>query len=156
MTASPTCSIHVARLDIPPLRERPQDILLLAVHFLARYGDPGDTLSPAALAALECYSWPGNVRELESAIRSATVMSSASPIDLESFPPAVRGLTQVVTHGEARSLPTTNLKELERIALEHALAACHGNRAKAAQQLGISRSSVFNKIKEYGIGNART
>jgi len=139
--------VVVTRIDLPTLAERREDIRLLASHFLERHGRPGQYLDPDALAALEAHSWPGNVRELESAICSATVtatgpriMASDLPITISARAPASTG-----------ALPTINLKQLERLAIIDALEQAGGNRKNAAELLGISRSSVFAKIKDFGI-----
>ncbi|MFQ5426619.1 MAG: sigma-54 interaction domain-containing protein, partial [Gaiellales bacterium] len=138
----------VTRVDLPPLRDRREDIELLARHFLTRYGSDDSCFAPAALEALSACDWPGNIRELESAVRSAIVMARGDAIEVTDLPQSVQS---PVAPQRSGGIPTTNLKELERLALERALLETNGNRAEAAKLLGISRSSVFVKIREFGL-----
>ncbi len=140
--------IVVADLRIPPLRERREDIPLLAKHFLKQAGSGNHKLPPDTLSLLLEHDWPGNVRELESAIRSALILAENETIRPQDLPARIRKTSNPPSQGE---LPALKIRDLERLALQEALKQTGGNRLKAARLLGISRSSVFVKIREYGI-----
>ena len=147
--------LNVFPIHIPPLRERPADILPLARHFLSILGaGPGrrsHTLSAAAEAALLANPWPGNVRELQNAMERATILAGSGellPRDL--------GLTSAAAPSGAPgefvgSAAGTTLKDLERRAIIDALAATGGNRRDAAKRLGIALRTLQYKLKEYDI-----
>lgn len=130
----------------PPLRERAEDIPLLVAHFL---GPEGPGVSPDAMQALVAASWPGNVRQLENALRGARAAAGAAeitPRHLSLEGPDGRGGSL------APGLPfqgVTTLVELERRAILDALRACDGNRSEAARRLGIDRSTLRRKLREY-------
>ncbi len=140
--------IVVAEIALPALRERPEDIVLLANHFLRRYGPENARFSDAAVTALRNHAWPGNVRELESAVRSALVLARGTTLEVDALPATLGEPTDLNAGG---SVPTVRIKDLERMAIQEALKRVDGNRAKAAELLGISRSSVFVKIRDYGL-----
>jgi DNA-binding NtrC family response regulator len=141
--------ISTLRLRLPPLRERVEDIAMLAEEFLLRIASelPRSplTLSPRALQRLERHPWPGNIRELRNVLERAALLSSGSVLEeddlgfdfeREAVDDALAGLT---------------LREAERRLIERALAEEHGNVEKAAARLGISRSSLYQRIQKYGI-----
>jgi DNA-binding NtrC family response regulator len=135
--------IDVVAIAVPPLRERDGDLPLLVEHFLARHR-PGAMLTDRAMAALRGYRFPGNVRELEHAIRRAVVMSRGTVIDVQHLP--------VAMHPQPPSPPKLGpllpaLREFERAYLRRALAATGGNRTRAAALLGISRKSLWERLK---------
>jgi DNA-binding NtrC family response regulator len=135
-------------IRLPPLRERAEDIPLLVRHFLEREG-PGPGLAPDAMQALVRASWPGNVRQLENAVRSARAAAgtreiTARHLSLEG--PA--GTTEAFAPG-APSQAVNSLEEVERRAILDALRACDGNRSEAARRLGIDRSTLRRKLREY-------
>jgi two-component system response regulator HydG len=140
--------LGVIPIHLPPLRERPGDIPLLARHFLAVFarqqGKSISDFSQEALRLLLDYPWPGNVRELENTVEHAVVLArggTVSPADL----PAVLRQPRAVT-------PTTEtILEQERRLLEEALAATGWNKKLAAQRLGISRSALYQKLKRHGL-----
>jgi len=143
--------LHVVPLRLPPLRERGEDVILLAEAFLARAaaeeGKRFRRLSPDAKAALLSHTWPGNVRELENAIRSAVVLAEGEELTAEMLLPSLRlppsrpaSPPPPVETGDI--LP---LAEVERRAIEAAIAACGGNIPKAAAALGISPSTLYRK-----------
>ncbi|HHI80483.1 MAG TPA: GAF domain-containing protein [Planctomycetes bacterium] len=140
--------IVVADLAIPPLRERKEDIPLLAKHFLKMVGSENYHLPAETLKLLQEHDWPGNVRELESAIRSAQILAEGEIIRPQDLPERIRKTQPLPSQGE---LPALKIRDLERLALQEALKRAGGNRQKAANLLGISRSSVFVKIREFGI-----
>jgi two-component system response regulator AtoC len=136
--------INVFRIHLPPLRERPEDLPLLAEHFLAQFGRQMnrriDGFSDDALAALCAYPWPGNVRELQNAVERAVVLCRAGVIELRHFPFA--------------SPPDERSEALDAVEERHVrriLAAWGYNVSKAAQVLGIDRATLYNKMKKYDI-----
>jgi DNA-binding NtrC family response regulator len=139
--------INVFSIEIPPLRERTQDIQPLARHFIAAYaramGKPVRSLSPEALQLLEGYRWPGNVRELENAIERAMVIGKGTTIEPEDLPlRAGPGENQVSDR---------SLADMERVHIERVLEELDGNITQAAKVLGIDRATLYNKLKRYGI-----
>ena len=154
--------LSVVQLRLPPLRERGEDILLLARHFLqvhaARYGKAVPALSEAAEAMLLGYAWPGNVRELRNAIEQAVLLNTGDVISIRHL-----GLSSVgaVLLGEAdaaaaparaaRPSVEATLPEMERQALVNALEASEGNITQAARDLGISRDTLRYRIEKYGL-----
>jgi two-component system, NtrC family, response regulator HydG len=143
--------LKVVRLDIPPLRERREDIPALADHLLARHGHDAVTIAPDALARLMRHDWPGNVRELENALEHALVLSPDRILRREHLPPeigadAVGNLAGL--HGVARG------SAQERQRLLAALQATGWNRTRAARRLGIDRTTLWRKLKEHGLRRA--
>ncbi|MHB8067190.1 MAG: sigma-54-dependent transcriptional regulator [Desulfobaccales bacterium] len=140
--------LNVIHLQVPPLRERPEDIPLLAQHFLRRYATETkkkvDSINQRALEAMEQYSWPGNVRELENAIERAVVVGKGRQIKLSDLPfsTAPRGMME---GGEL------SLDELERQHIARILATKGGNLSNVARVLRINRSTLYEKIKKYGL-----
>jgi DNA-binding NtrC family response regulator len=129
-------------LRLPPLRERKQDVLLLATHFLRSFA-PNRRLSPRALETLKSYAWPGNVRELQMVIHRAAILSAQDPIDVEDLPIDIRDL-----RGRTLPLPTTGmtLEELEREYIQTVLRENDGHRGKTARALGIDPKTLYNKL----------
>ncbi len=144
--------LNVISCELPPLRNRVDDIPLLAEHFLTREvertGDKPRKLSDELLRILQEYQWPGNVRELENVIERALVLSSGSTIREESLPPRLR--EQPVTP-LIQDAPPANptLEVIERAYIEHVLRAENGNKSRAAEVLGIDPSTLYRKIKRY-------
>ncbi len=143
--------LNVVRIAVAPLRERKEDIPLLAGHFLekirARTGRPGKTLAPDAMDALVSYSYPGNIRELENILERAFITSEGDEIMAADL-----GLD--LLKRQAAPAATGALKpmaEMEREAIVAALAKWNGNRTRAAQELGLSRRTILNKIRQYGL-----
>ncbi len=142
--------LNVLHLHVPPLRERPEDIMLLARHFLAQAAQPSKRLTPAAQCALLAYPWPGNVRELKNVLERASILTPGLEVDATDLdfpgsagrPPAVDFLTGTLSDAVAR---------LEEAMIRKALREAAGNRAAAARQLGIHRQLLYSKIKQYGI-----
>ena len=148
------------RLDLPPLRERPGDVPLLAAAALERYarehGRPAARFSPAALAALTRAPWPGNVRELENAVERAVLLAPGSEIRAEDLGREVLDAGQ--PPGSQARLPEAPLGPLkeglegpERALITRALAATGGSRTRAAALLGINRTTLFNKMRKYDL-----
>lgn len=152
--------LNVLRINIPPLRERPDDITRLADHVLARIAQRRAVdaleLAPEALEALVSYHWPGNVRELENVLERTTVFATDQTITLEELPPAVRGeqgpaVPQAAGGPSGHKLGGMSLEDVERIAIGETLELCNGNKAEAARRLGISKKGIYNKMKHLGL-----
>ena len=140
--------LNVIHLQVPPLRERPEDIPLLAEHFLRRFatetGKKIDSIHPEALAAMQRYAWPGNVRELENAIERGVVVGKAREIKLGDLPP-ISSLPGMEEDGNR------SLAKMEHRHIAQVLAAERGNISNAARVLRINRTTLYNKIKKYGL-----
>jgi DNA-binding NtrC family response regulator len=145
--------LSVLVIRVPPLRDRIEDIGLLAVSFLRRASDRARRqveLSPAALEALAAYEWPGNVRQLENVIERLVLFARGSVIEREDLPaPLSGGRTHTLAAGLFQDLPT--LEELERRYLLHVLDAVGGNRTRAAQVLGIDRRTLYRMAEGFGV-----
>jgi len=138
--------LNTVEIHVPPLRERPEDIPLLAVHFLQRharhYGKGLEGFEPAALQALRDHGWPGNVRELDHVIERAALMAPANQVrasDLGLRPP--REATP--------RLEEMNIEEVERLLIKKTLARFDGNAKQAADSLGLSRSAFYRRLQRY-------
>jgi DNA-binding NtrC family response regulator len=150
--------LNVVKIELPPLRERPEDIPLLAAHFAekcARQGESAKQLAPRAMETLLNYHWPGNVRELENAIQRGCVTSRDSLIDVDNLPPEVASpaAPQVPFHIDMqRPLPDV-LKEavaqIEQQYIRKALKKTRGSVGQCAKICGLSRRSITSKIAEY-------
>jgi two-component system, NtrC family, response regulator HydG len=141
--------INTIEIRIPPLRERAGDIPLLiahyARHFAQKYGRPELAVPPEALSRLQEYRWPGNVRELKHAVERAVIMSEngSFPIDDVVFStPAAPQVAQATT---------LNLDELEKVAIQQAVDRFQGNLTRAAQALGLGRTTLYRKMARHGI-----
>jgi sigma-54 dependent transcriptional regulator, acetoin dehydrogenase operon transcriptional activator AcoR len=135
--------LNGAILALPPLRERRDDIPLLIRHFCAQSGRLIE-FSPEAMDCLLTHTWPGNLRELHAVVRSAVLLAQGPQVTVSDLP---SGVTQGV--GVPRHAPETlDLRTAESLAIERAIAACHGNVKQAAALLGIGRSSLYRKLKE--------
>jgi DNA-binding NtrC family response regulator len=148
--------LNVVVLHIPPLRERMEDIPLLANHFLKEFAaenqKPVPALSPDALDALAAHGWPGNVRELRNVIERMVVMARGDRLTLRDVPPAVReGAGRPRGRGGPAGGAGLTLDDMERRMIVQALDAHGGHRVKAARQLGISRRTLHRKLNEYGL-----
>lgn len=149
--------LNVVTLHLPALRERRSDITPLVHYFLDRFA-PGKTLavSPAAMSCMLQYDWPGNVRELENCIERAVALGSQEMIDVVDLPPAVRkrqatvaAEPMVIAEGEA--VPNSDLEALERDTIQRVFAQVQGDKARARKMLGISRATLYRKLKRYNI-----
>ncbi len=149
--------LKVIELTLPALRDRPEDIPLLADHFLSTLGQqfesPGRRLTPAALDALCKYDWPGNVRELENVISRALVLSQDETIDVDLLSPEVRAAGD--GDGRSLSLDGATLEDLEQTALVQALEKHDWIQTRAAGELGISERNLRYKMKKFGIQRPR-
>lgn len=142
--------VNTIILHVPPLRERPEDIPLLAQHFFQRAAvDLGRThlkVSDQTIDSLTAYSWPGNIRELKNVVERAVLLASGETIRPKDL--HLRSSDKVPAASDGSSL---TLKELQKSHIQKALSSEQGNIARAAVRLGMTRSSLYNKIKTFGI-----
>jgi DNA-binding NtrC family response regulator len=146
--------LNVIELSVPALATRPEDIRLLAEHFLTRYSERGAlSLSPEAVAALERHDWPGNVRELENRIQRAALVCEGGPIRASHL-----GIDERISPGSSASVPPPSespmsgtLSEVEREAIEVALERARGVVSRAAAELGLSRQALYRRMERLGI-----
>lgn len=152
--------LAVLPLTLPPLRERPEDILLLAQHFLNRYTVNRDLqLSSAVIEVLQSYPWPGNVRELENLMQRLAILAREEMIDKEDLPMHIQ-----ICNKNHKSLPFVfhmpqagfPLKDIERHAISQALVASSGNLTKAAKFLHVPRHILAYRIKKYEIDDSES
>jgi PAS domain S-box-containing protein len=136
------------QLRVPPLRERPEDIVALAEHFLT-LKKSGSSFAPDAISALLSHSWPGNVRELRNLIARVAVESTRPEIQKSQITDAMSG--NPVAQRQSASMPVGNLDSMEEQMIIRALERSGGHRTQAAEQLGISRRTLSRKLKEYNI-----
>jgi len=143
--------IYVISIELPPLRERKEDILPLAEFFINRHSSkrPGPTpgLDHKTIALLESYHWPGNIRELENAIERALVLAGSDTVEPRDLPLDVQNLNNSSTPGE---MPLS-MKEMEKIHIIRILEAAGWNQTEASKILGIGYNTLWRKMKEYGI-----
>ncbi|HEX7232360.1 MAG TPA: sigma-54 dependent transcriptional regulator [Candidatus Binatia bacterium] len=145
--------LNVIRIELPPLRERGDDVPILLQHFVEKFAAGAkrqvDGIEPEALAALKNYDWPGNIRELEHAIERAVFLGTGSRIGLEDLPPNVvaNGQSSVVLAQAVRRQLT--LRDLEREYVAKVLEATNGNKTEAAKILGVDRTTLYRKLEEY-------
>ncbi len=144
--------INVVTVSLPPLRERDEDIPLLVDHFMKRFreetGKPVEAVSQDAMDLMIDYPWPGNVRELENAIGHAFVHCAGDTICPEHLPQDLLGTLAAPGGGPVR---LGSLEDIEKEAIADMLRRCKGNRSLAARRLGIGRSSLWRKLKKYGL-----
>jgi len=144
--------LNVISIRVPPLRDRPDDILPLSEHFLQKYarkmGLPRLQLDPSAFQCLLNYPWPGNVRELENAIQRAVALANGDVLRPEDLPDAVRG--EAAGRAPIAEAGST-LEAVERRYILQVLEEQGGNRGRAAEILGIGRNTLWRKLKAYGL-----
>jgi two-component system response regulator AtoC len=138
---------------MPPLRDRRDDIPLLAAHFVAaacrRHRRPALDMTPEAVRALTDAPWPGNIRELQHAIERAVVTAQGPRLAAQDFFQTAGTAAEDAT--DLRSAARTAAQGAERTRIQQALHNAGGNRVKAAKLLGISRASLYNKLRVYGM-----
>jgi two-component system NtrC family response regulator len=148
--------LSVVTLRVPPLRERRDDIPLLAEHFAEkstrRYDLPARRIQPVSMDLLTAYNWPGNVRELENVMESAVVLSKGEEIGLNDLPENIRrqGSRIAKIHLEIPD-DGISLEDVERELLARALEKADGNQSKAARFLNVSRKTLIYRMEKYGL-----
>jgi two-component system, NtrC family, response regulator AtoC len=147
--------LNVVTVHLPALRDRRSDIPMLVHHFLDRYAAGGNLqVTPAAMKSLLHYDWPGNVRELENCIARAVTLGDHQTIDVSDLPPAIRTeqpSSAPASAQDAASLSTTALAEMERMTILRVFEQANGDKALAGKMLGISRATLYRKLKRYNI-----
>src|SRR6266436_4645719 len=152
--------LNVVTLHLPSLRERKSDIPTLVHYFLDKFA-PGKmtSISTEAMKCMLEYEWPGNVRELENSIERAVALGSQEEIGIQDLPPAVRSGadTTAISAGSRpaavkSSITDTDLEALERVTIERVFQQVNGDKALARKMLGISRATLYRKLKRYNIG----
>ena len=144
--------INTIEVEIPPLRERLEDIPLLANHFLkqyaARYGKSITKMSEAAMTRMSKHPWPGNIRELQHAIERAVILSNSSVLQPEDFNFSTPSGKETDQH---LSLDQYNLDEVEKLLIRKVLKKYNGNITQAAAELGLTRSSLYRRLEKHGL-----
>ncbi|MFV0422998.1 sigma-54-dependent transcriptional regulator [Oleidesulfovibrio sp.] len=156
--------LNVIGVAVPALRERREDIPLLAGHFLTRYAERNRKMlkgfTPQAMNKLVKHDWPGNVRELENTVERAVIMSTSEYVTERELPANIAALAGDAVHDTAQPDTTDivhdpyagmSLEDLERRAIEATLRECADNKSEAARRLGITRATLHNKLKKYGM-----
>jgi len=141
--------INTIEIQLPPLRERTDDIEPLAAHFLKefarKYQRPVSSLSTALLKEMMRYPWPGNVRELQHAVERAVIMAKGEKLQPEDF------FFRQSGNGQDLDLPTMNLDDMEKQLIVKALQKYHGNITEAAAELGLTRASLYRRLEKYNL-----
>jgi two-component system NtrC family response regulator len=150
--------LNVIQIEVPPLRERPEDIRLLVNHFVEKYrldgGRDSIELSPEVWKALYNYSWPGNIRELENLIERAVVLNAGAKIEIDDLPGEFTNKQEELDIDRFIPLGTPlqgTLEEIEEKLIRRALDRCNNVQAHAAEMLGITKSLIQHKLKKYHI-----
>ncbi|AWW31892.1 sigma-54-dependent Fis family transcriptional regulator [Echinicola strongylocentroti] len=143
--------VNTVEIFLPPLRERQDDIPLLANHFLKiyskKYRKDFSGFKPAAIQLLQHYAWPGNIRELQHAIERAIIMAEGNELDSRDF----FFLSSKPTTEKVSNNGTLNLDEVERNVIQKAIDKNGGNISKAAKELGLTRASLYRRLEKYGL-----
>ena len=155
--------LNVVTLHLPALRERRSDIHLLVHHFLDKFA-PGKAIAISS-DAMDCmlnYDWPGNVRELENVIERAVALGSQDSLGLKDLPPALLRTAEAPTDPGAPAMPVksvpvpdTDLEEIEKVTIQRVFEQVRGDKMLAGKMLGISRATLYRKLKRYNIGMDR-
>ncbi len=167
--------LNVVTVHVPALRERRSDIPILVSWFCERYAPGADLrVTGSALKALMNYEWPGNVRELENCVERAVALGNGRMIDLSDLPPAIAALTpppgiaaepastlaseiagaEAASDSPAAPLSSTDLEDIERATIQRVFEQVKGDKALAGRMLGISRATLYRKLKRYNISGA--
>jgi DNA-binding NtrC family response regulator len=146
--------LNVINIEVPPLRERKDDLPLLIAAFLKKFVSDNakliEGIDEKARAILYAYDWPGNVRELQNCIESSVVMARGKLISADDLPPTLQALRGKTDEGWIRIPLGTPLEEAEKIIIRDTLAANQGNRSKTAEVLAIGRKTLYRKLAEWG------
>lgn len=154
--------LNVVPIQLPPLRERREDIPFLARHFLNIYSQRNDKIfldfHPQAIELLMNYAWPGNVRELENTIERVVVLSNDSQVKVKHLPASLQNLEPGGEWGTGKAAPVSavtkevlSLEQVEKRAIEMALKKCEGNVLEAARRLQVGQATLYRKIRKFGI-----
>src|SRR5262249_1777792 len=149
--------LNVMSFHLPPLRERVQDIASLVRGMAARFNRKFHKglfdISPDAMAALEAFPWPGNIRQLENVVQQAVLISTGPELLLQHLPQPVQEFASLnAVNGHVPSDTLLHNREIaERTIIQRALVSCGYSRARAANALGISRVTLYKKMKKYGL-----
>jgi two-component system response regulator HydG len=146
--------LNVLSLRIPPLRERRQDIPLLVAHFMdriSRSSGQEHTLSDDALKAMLAYDWPGNVRELENCLDRACALNTGPVIHVTDLPSAIFGSQSQAPSSAEGSSKIVPMAELEKQTILNTIAQLNGDKLLAARLLGIGKTTLYRKLKEYAV-----
>ncbi len=147
--------LNVMHLAVPPLRERREDIPLLADFFLKKYAEKNRVVikgfTPRAMDILMRHEWPGNVRELENLVERAVILARGDVVTPDEFPAALAGVESAVPEDHAAAPTARTIKDMEREMIVRTLEETGGNRTRTAEILGISRRTLQLKLKAYGI-----
>ncbi|MBP5705826.1 MAG: sigma-54-dependent Fis family transcriptional regulator, partial [Spirochaetales bacterium] len=143
--------LNVVQIDVPPLRERKEDIPLFVTSMLSQISKKNDKvitgISNKAMSCLYNYDWPGNVRELQNVLESSIVMCKSDVIDVPDLPPPLRSAYSE-NNSVVIEMPAT-MDAIERVVIAHTLKLANGNKTKAAEMLAMNRKTLHNKIEEY-------
>ena len=149
--------LNVIRIELPPLRQRSEDIPLLVNHFIGKFAESAKRvikgIDPAALAVLQSHDWPGNIRELEHVLERAVLLGKDDTVGLDDLP------QQMIAHGERAFVAgqavakQLTLRDLEREYIGKVLETTHGNKTEAARILGVDRTTLYRKLEEYKIAD---
>jgi two-component system, NtrC family, response regulator AtoC len=147
--------LNVVSVHLPPLRERKADIPALVHWFLNKFApDQSIQITQAAMQDLLQYNWPGNVRELENCVERAVALGSQNIIDVHDLPPAIRRLSDPdEPETEPLAMNSTDLEELEKETIMRVFEQTKGDKALTGRMLGISRATLYRKLKRYHIGS---
>lgn len=153
--------LNVISIDVPPLRSRHEDIPLLAAYFLERFAARNNKhikgFSPQALDSMLHYAWPGNIRELENAVERAVILCTGDRITGQELPQVIFNSPPTLAPHQSDSSEGTfslnglSLDNLERLAIEETLRQTGDNKSEAARRLGITRATLHNKLRRYGM-----
>ena len=147
--------LHIVPINLPPLRQRLEDLPVLIQHFLQELGrelrKPNLQIEPSALAMIKTYHWPGNVRELENILERAAVLCESERITVADLPPLVKDRTAVFQLPSENLNLNQTLEEVERALIERAMSRAHGVKAEAARLLGIKATTLLYKLEKYNI-----
>jgi DNA-binding NtrC family response regulator len=147
-----------SRSDLPPLRERREDIAALTAHYLARFGErygrPDLRVAPSALRQLEAYHWPGNVRELGHLVERAVLMTPGDVIEDFALDPSLPPVAKAAVASTSAAVPSADaqtIEQAEEAMIRNALDRTGGNVLKAAEVLGLSRGALYRRLEKYGL-----
>jgi DNA-binding NtrC family response regulator len=147
--------LNVIRIDLPPLRERTEDIPVLIEHFMRKFSEQIhrklEGIEPEALEALTSYHWPGNIRELEHTIERAVLLGKEARIGLQDFPPSLVARNDHVLPLADAIAKSYTLKDLEKEYIMRVMETVGGNKTEAAKTLGVDRTTLYRKLEEYKV-----